>query len=394
VEKQWIVVEKKWVIGIIVALLVVAGGVTAVVLLLLEEQQVAPLREVIDPVVRPVEPDPALPEVTAPQPDVAKDVAPPQEVVAGVRIVDVAIADCRELDFPRVLAIAEDGTLWIWGERDKIVPMQVGTDTDWKQIVGDRRHYAAIKTDGTLWTWGGAGANLGRARGAGAHIPGQVGIDTDWKKLSSCGALAIRTDGTLWEWGEDWIQQLGTDTDWKEVAGRDRAKVGIRTDGTLWSWRSGQGWMGRAIHTDPTEITQIGTDTNWEKLTCDAWAIRKDGSLWVLAADPIQLGTDTWKYVSAGAGHILAVRTDGTLWAWGRNHWGQLGLGHGDDHASPVQVGRDTNWKRVFAGGAFSLAMRTDGTLWAWGHNHLGQLGLGDVRARLYPVQVHVGPQN
>ena len=79
---------------------------------------------------------------------------------------------------------------------------------------------------------------------------------------------------------------------------------------------------------------------------------------------------------------------DGTLWAWGRNNYGELGLGDAANRSSPVQVGALTDWSAIGVGYCHSLAIKTDGTLWAWGSNGYGQLGLGDATNRSSPVQV------
>ena len=77
-----------------------------------------------------------------------------------------------------------------------------------------------------------------------------------------------------------------------------------------------------------------------------------------------------------------------TLWSWGNNSYGQLGLGDFTHRSSPVQVGTLTNWSKIAGGGNHSLAIKTDGTLWTWGYNRFGQLGLGDTTYRSSPVQV------
>ncbi len=93
--------------------------------------------------------------------------------------------------------------------------------------------------------------------------------------------------------------------------------------------------------------------------------------------------------ISHGREHTLAVRTDGTLWAWGRNQWGQLGTGSTADAIdTPVRVGTDANWSKVAAGLSYSLAIRKDGSLWAWGLNHSGQLGDKTYLPRSSPVPV------
>ncbi len=72
-----------------------------------------------------------------------------------------------------------------------------------------------------------------------------------------------------------------------------------------------------------------------------------------------------------------AIKTDGTLWVWGQNNYGQLGLGNGINRSSPVQVGALTNWYQVSTNSRVVAAIKTNGTLWGWGENTFGQLGLG-----------------
>ena len=92
--------------------------------------------------------------------------------------------------------------------------------------------------------------------------------------------------------------------------------------------------------------------------------------------------------IASGSAHSVAVRTDGTLWAWGRNTSGQLGDGSGSNQDEPVQVGTGTDWEMVAAGANHSLAIKTDGTLWAWGNNTNGQLGDNSTTVRTTPVQI------
>jgi alpha-tubulin suppressor-like RCC1 family protein len=132
--------------------------------------------------------------------------------------------------------------------------------------------------------------------------------------------------------------------------------------------------------------------------------IRADGTLWAWGgnsygqlglddtngrASPVQVGDATnWASVACGDYHTLAVRSDGTLWAWGRNTNGRLGLGDTNQRSYPEKVGSATNWASVACGSNFTMAVRSDGTLWAWGRNSDGQLGLGDTSQRTSPEQV------
>ncbi len=133
--------------------------------------------------------------------------------------------------------------------------------------------------------------------------------------------------------------------------------------------------------------------------------LKTDGSLWIveyaieLAPDGetvtsieravTRIGTDKdWATVSAGGTHSLALKTDGSLWAWGDNEYGQLGIGFSSDQIFPTRIGTDNDWTAVSAGGAHSLALKRDGTLWAWGFNDYGQLGDDTDTNRRVPTRV------
>jgi len=133
-------------------------------------------------------------------------------------------------------------------------------------------------------------------------------------------------------------------------------------------------------------------------------AIKPDGTLWAWGFNgagqlgdgttieksvPVKIGNDSnWKIISAGGNSSLAIKKDGTLWAWGDNFWGQLGDGSfGNKRFIPVRIGSDNNWESVSEGRAFTLAIKTDGTLWAWGNNLFGQLG-NQASAAFVPTRV------
>jgi hypothetical protein len=99
-----------------------------------------------------------------------------------------------------------------------------------------------------------------------------------------------------------------------------------------------------------------------------------------------------WKYIHAGDRHSFAIKTDGTLWAWGSNDHGQLGFGDTTARNVPTKVGTDTDWKKVVACGVneygFSLGIKENGDLYVWGYNASGQLGLGDTNTRNIPTKL------
>ena len=125
-----------------------------------------------------------------------------------------------------------------------------------------------------------------------------------------------------------------------------------------------------------------------------AWGYNGNGQLGIgnttQQTAPVQVGTATdWVSVFTGSSHSLGIKSDGTLWAWGYNGYGQLGIGTTTSSNVPVQVGSATNWASVSGGDNHTVAVRTNGTLWAWGYNSNGQLGIGSTSQQNSPV--HVG---
>jgi alpha-tubulin suppressor-like RCC1 family protein len=134
-------------------------------------------------------------------------------------------------------------------------------------------------------------------------------------------------------------------------------------------------------------------------------AVKPDGSLWAWGSNRLgQLGDGTsgWDNYRAtplrvmsdvaavaGSSHALALKTDGTLWAWGANTGGQLGDGTTDDRYSTVYVMDQVS--AVAAGAMHSFALKTDGSLWGWGSNYVGQLGDGTTDDRSRPGYVTGG---
>ncbi len=168
----------------------------------------------------------------------------------------------------------------------------------------------------------------------------------------------------------------------------------VSTDGYLYKWSG--------IY--PTLFDHA---TNWASVSAGVnyvVAIKTDGTLWAWGANtngqlgdgtkidksnPVQIGTETnWASVACGQSHTLAIKTDGTLWAWGFNLFGQLGDGSIVTKTSPVQIGTDNHWSSISAGDYFSLAIKTDGTLWSMGYNNKGQLGLGNTISTRAPFKI------
>ena len=338
------------------------------------------------------------------------------------------------------------GAFWDWGGNDQgqlvrggsfSAPGQVGALTDWVTVVGAVATGYGVKADGTLWSWGWNGptgaCGLGTA-GTYSRVnsPTQVGALTTWYKVGSAyrSGFAIKTDGTLWSWGTNNLgvlglgnttaysspKQVGALTTWLNISSSGSSSntfvAAIKTDGTLWSWgNNSKGQLGLGNVTNYSSPKQVGALTTWLDVSCGNYAstlaIKTDGTLWSWGSNssgelglgdttyrnsPVQVGAlTTWSKVSCGTQHSLATKTDGTLWSWGANGGnGQLGLGNTTNYSSPKQVGALTTWFKVSAGGSYSLATKTNGTLWSWGLNASGQLGLGNITNYSSPKQVGV----
>lgn len=248
-------------------------------------------------------------------------VSSPEQIGTNVNWVFVSCG----LDFST--ALNKDGTIWAWGGNNyeqlgdgtfshKKIPTQVGTGTDWQSIAAGDNFCLAIKNDGTLWGWG---DNEYGTLGIGnlvsiKIIPIQIGTDNDWKTVSAGAShsLALKNDGTIWGWGSNRFQQLGitpvttqytptrisSDNDWQSIAAGGIHSIALKTNGTLWSWGGNNyGQLGSGV---PYNIVgdypgKINNATDWKSifgaLRYTQYAIKIDSTLWGWgAAIPIANG--------------------------------------------------------------------------------------------------------
>jgi len=277
------------------------------------------------------------------------------------------------------LGIRQDGSVWAWGDNQygqlgdgtsdlRVAPVRI-LDGGVAAVVAGRSHSLARLASGEVFAWANEfGARLGNGGApCPAPCPGPPGL---WAALAAGNlhTLGLRPDGTLWAWGlndsgqlgnEDSFNvvqpvQIGADNNWSQISAGDQHSLALRVDGSLWAWgdqSSGQLGLGVAFGPPVYVPTRVGQENDWAA-------------------------------IASGPSHNLALKRDGTLWSWGDNFSGQLGIGtRGIEQyqTSPVRVGNLAGWRAIAAGGGHGLALREDGTLWSWGDNSVGQLGFDPI---------------
>lgn len=301
------------------------------------------------------------------------------------------------------LGLHADGTLWSWGDNtygelghgtsgaatSTSSPVQI-TGKSWTQIScgaqgWDNPFAMAIRSDGTLWAWGdNTAGQLGQGNTISYSSPVQIMPGTSWSMINAgyWEWMGIKTNGTLWTCGAQFAGEMGTGSSqsfistpvqlagsWTQAVVRCDSSAGgvaggIRVDGSLWMWGgNGNGDLGTG-----------------------------DG---IGYSSPVQIGTSSWSQLSLGlCSTTLAIRRDGTLWGWGANNTGQLGIGNTTQQNTPTQISSLT-WRSTFVidtnTGGCGFAVRSDGSLWGWGDNSSGCLGLGNLISYSSPVQIMSG---
>ena len=342
-------------------------------------------------------------------------------------------------------AIRADGTVWAWGSNgygnlgdgtfiDRLVPVSIGLSNVVRMSVSFI-HSVAVKADGTVWAWGNnAYGEVGDGTTERRVMPVQIGGVTGAVQLATGGgghSLAVLPDNTVRAWGSDSSGQLGigtrifrttevrpvNGTDFIAISAGSRHSLALKSDGRVFAvGENGSNQLGDGTQvsratlgpvratleplSDLTGVVEIAAGGS------HSLARKSDGTVWAWGSDyEGRLGNDgefnssnlpvrvaslaNVVRISASDSHSLAVRADGTVWAWGANVFGQIGDGTTQERFVPVQVSGLTNVVEVSAGAEHSLARRSDGSVWAWGRNYHGQLGDDTTVDRLTPVRVN-----
>jgi alpha-tubulin suppressor-like RCC1 family protein len=268
-------------------------------------------------------------------------------------------------------------------------------------VWGGARATIVLKSDGTVWTWG---ANFNGKLGIGldstnyprslvpveVHGPGNFGYLNSIRAVmgGEIHNVALKSDGTVWAWGWNGFGQLGT-------GNTNDAYAPVQT--------------GLTAVPPLTSVVQLGGRPYF------TLAVKSDGTIWAWGMNQFgQMGNGTVNPFSgppvtvpvqvsnSGAGGAInhplqatcgyqfgaALTTNGTVWTWGSGTHGELGNGTTGSSYTPNQVPGLTNITAISAGWFHILARKSDGTVWAWGNNTDGELGDGSVFNRSNAVQV------
>ncbi len=362
------------------------------------------------------------------------------------------------------LALCSDGRVSAWGrniygqlgdgtQTSSLIPVQVhGPDNVGfltniiALTAGSEGHSMALKDNGTVWTWGNNEyGQLGDGTTTNRNTPAQVSGLSGIVAISGgyyC-SFALKNDGTLWAWGANWFGMLGDGTTTDRLSpvqvhgpnntgfltgvaaildGGIYHTLAVKTDGTIWAWGSNaSGKLGDGTTTDRLSPIQVHGPGNIGFLTgitavsadfSSSLALKNDGTVWAWGGNwfgsfgdgtitdsttPVQVhGTGNVGFltgitaIAAAYAHAFALKNDGTVWAWGQNTWiGYLGDGTTTNRLTPVQVSGLSGITAISGGRTHTFALKNDETTWGWGINWQGELGDGTDIEKSPPVQLY-----
>ncbi len=342
---------------------------------------------------------------------------------------------------------APGATAWVWGYNgsgeladgtttSRLSPWHVPGLSGVRAITAGSSHSLALTADGSVWTWGnnsygqlGLGANV-----SGFGVPQQVPGPKNVRAVAAGDLfnLALTADGLVWAWGENQNGQIGVDpttayriTSPQRIPGLNGVRaiaagtgfgLALKLDGTVWAWGDNEyGELGVPNATinrrsSPRQVAGLPAVRAIAAGDSFSLAVATDGSVWAWGDNVYgDLGEDTnitgssvskpllvpglsgARSIAAGAGHALALTMSGHVWAWGNNQSGQLGVepnSGGYRRSTPQQIAGLSSVKAIAAGTDYSLALTADGSVWAWGDNQYGQLGDTTTTSHATPQRV------
>jgi alpha-tubulin suppressor-like RCC1 family protein len=302
------------------------------------------------------------------------------------------------------LAVTSDGSVWSWGRNNfgqlgtgaplskspQLVPGISGTIT---QVAAGSSHSLALGSDGTVWAWGdNQFGELGDGSFIQSDSPVQVpGLSGVTQIAAGDGwSLALRSDGTVWAWGDNLFNELGAQV--QDPSTNSDVPVQVAGLSGITQIAAG-GEFGMAVQTTVRLGFLRHSLWTWGQ---ESWGQVGNGQVPDFFSsggviNPYQVtGIPAPAAIAAGAFSAMMVGTDGSVWGWGQDLFGNLGVGSGTGFLySPTQtLNPGSGITQLAAGYDDVLGLRSDGTVVAWGNNSNGQLGDGTTTTSVTPVQV------
>lgn len=316
--------------------------------------------------------------------------------------------------YATTFGLRTSGTLWGCGSRIGALT-RIGSDNDWRSISAGQNHTLGLKTNGSIWSWGentycqlGLGDSKDRI-----NTPNQIGTNTDWLLITAGGfhGLGLTTDGTIWVWGRNNNGQLGSgDTVIRNIP----APLGSPAPPTLINLTPYPSQID--LSWSDISLNEEGFTIERKLMLAGTWSIIATVTANTISYPDVITATlppntyyyyrlrsfnnfgyspysnelctaisGNWVDVNEGNTQMLARKNNSSLWSWGMNESGQLGLGSTTDRDTPSLIGTASDWSQFAGGSSHTIALKSNGTLWAWGNNSNGQLGLGDAITRTTP---------
>ena len=308
-------------------------------------------------------------------------------------IVSVAAGDYHSL------ALDSQGRVWTWGSDSngqlarstallRPAPSQISGLSDVTALSAGTEHSLALTQDGRVWSWGnGRNGQLGDGSTTNHAVPAIVSDITGVVAISAGAShsLAVKADGRVWAWGDNYLGQLGDATSFDRMkpvqltkisgvtaVSASRHTLALKSDGTVWAWGSNAyGELGLGF---VTPIGSTNSDVN---------------------ATPKQVpGLSNIKAVATSLFVSLAVGADGRVWAWGQGEGGLLGNGTSLSSSVPIVIDGLSDVVAVSISnigvGGHALAYKSDGSVWGWGRNSYGELGSQtlDINSNIKPFKI------
>ena len=337
------------------------------------------------------------------------------------------------------LAVMADGSVWAWGYTGRGEPSPGAALVHPVPVLRARgivaasassqHHFLGLRRDGRVLAWGWnffgqLGDGTQRQRDAVVAVKGLREVVA--VSAGSDFSVALGADGSVWIWGGNFGGQLGDAggpsqrlrlapmrlrgvSEVKAIAAGLGDSYALDTAGRVWHWGRNSYLIddaaaGRAARYTPVPVRGLDGVVAIANGGEHAVALKRDGTVWAWGINPDgRLGDGSRVYstepvkvrylsgvvaISAGRHHNLALRVDGSVYAWGGNAGGQLGDGTTADRELALPVRGLSHVVAIATGSAHSLALRADGSVWSWGDNGAGQLGDGSTGRKLLPVRV------